>query len=92
MGYIFRANVPLKGKRLVEVTGFKTKKDWARFVKRIADEMHPTAKKIRLVMDPFNADQFFLFNVAVGGNWPEYPDGTTNLPQRMFVDYLRVFQ
>ncbi len=41
---------------------------------------------------PFNAKQFFLFNVAVGGNWPGYPDGTTVFPQRMFVDYIRVFQ
>jgi len=41
---------------------------------------------------PFNADQFFIFNVAVGGNWPGSPDGTTNFPQRMFVDYVRVFQ
>ena len=32
------ANEPLKGKRLVEVTEFKTKKDWALFVKSIADE------------------------------------------------------
>ena len=34
---IFMANAPLKGQRLVEVTEFKTKKDWAKFVKRIAD-------------------------------------------------------
>lgn len=51
---IFIANEPLKGKRLVEVTEYKTKKDWARFVKRIADEMYPDAKKIKLVMDNFN--------------------------------------
>jgi len=41
---------------------------------------------------PFNANQFFIFNVAVGGNWPGPPDGTTLWPQRMFVDYVRVFQ
>ncbi len=41
---------------------------------------------------PFNARQFFLFNVAVGGNWPGYPDQTTVFPQRMFIDYIRVFQ
>lgn len=41
---------------------------------------------------PFNADQFFIFNVAVGGNWPGSPDATTSFPQRMFVDYVRVFQ
>ena len=50
---IFMANEPLKSKRLVEVTQTKTKKDWAMFVKRIADEMYPEVKKITLVMDNF---------------------------------------
>lgn len=48
---IFMANEPLKGKRLVDVTEFKTKKDWAVFVKRTSDEMYPQAKRITLVMD-----------------------------------------
>jgi hypothetical protein len=50
---VFMANEPLKGKRLVEVTKFKTKKDWALFVKRIADEQYPNAKRITLIMDNF---------------------------------------
>ena len=50
---IFMANEPLQGKRIVEVTEFKTKKDWAVFVKSIADEQFPKAKKITLVMDNF---------------------------------------
>jgi len=41
---------------------------------------------------PFNLPQFFIFNVAVGGNWPGSPDATTVFPQRMIVDYVRVFQ
>jgi beta-glucanase (GH16 family) len=41
---------------------------------------------------PFNAPQFFILNVAVGGNWPGPPDAGTVFPQRMFVDYIRVFQ
>jgi hypothetical protein len=41
---------------------------------------------------PFNAPFFFIFNVAVGGNWPGGPDATTTFPQRMIVDYVRVFQ
>ena len=59
---IFMANEPLKGKRLVEITEFKTKKDWAKFMMRIANEMYPQAKKIRLVMDNFkthNASAFY---------------------------------
>ena len=43
---IFMANEPLRGKRFVEVTEYKTKKDWAVFIKRIADEQYPEAKKI----------------------------------------------
>jgi hypothetical protein len=49
---IFMANEPLKGRRLVEVTEFKTRKEWAKFIKRIANEMYP-AQKIILVMDNF---------------------------------------
>ena len=51
---IFMANEPLRGKRFVEVTEFKTKKDWATFIKKIADKNYPRAKKITLVMDNFN--------------------------------------
>jgi len=50
---IFMTNEPLKGTRMVEVTEFKTKKDWAKFIKRIADELYPDATKITLVMDNF---------------------------------------
>jgi len=50
---IFMANEPLMGKRMVEITEFKTKKDWARFIKKIADDQYPDAKRITLVMDNF---------------------------------------
>jgi beta-glucanase (GH16 family) len=43
-------------------------------------------------MTEFHADQFFIFNLAVGGNWPKPPDGTTVFPQSLIVDYVRVFQ
>ena len=32
-----------------------------------------------------------ILNVAVGGNWPGNPNGTTTFPQRMTVDYVRVY-
>jgi hypothetical protein len=41
---------------------------------------------------PFDLPEFFIFNVAVGGNWPGSPDGTTLFPQHMIVDYIRVYQ
>jgi hypothetical protein len=36
--------------------------------------------------------EFFIFNLAVGGGWPGNPDDTTEFPQRLSVDYIRVFQ
>ncbi|MCG3163879.1 MAG: Beta-glucanase [Acidobacteria bacterium] len=35
---------------------------------------------------------FMLLNVAVGGNWPGSPDSTTVFPQKMYVDYVRVYR
>jgi len=43
-------------------------------------------------MTEFHQPFFFIFNIAVGGRWPGYPDATTKFPQRMKVDYIRVFQ
>lgn len=40
----------------------------------------------------FDHDFFILLNLAVGGNWPGYPDETTQFPQTMLVDYVRVYQ
>ena len=40
----------------------------------------------------FHEDFFFIFNVAVGGNWPGNPNASTRFPQTMIVDYVRVFQ
>ena len=40
----------------------------------------------------FDQPMFILFNLAVGGNWPGNPDGSSSFPQRMLVDYVRVYQ
>jgi len=40
----------------------------------------------------FDDEFFFIFNIAVGGNWPGSPDASTQFPQQMIVDYIRVFQ
>ena len=39
----------------------------------------------------FTQPQFLLLNVAVGGGWPGNPDATTIFPQRMLVDYVRIY-
>jgi len=41
---------------------------------------------------PFDHPFFILLNVAVGGDWPGSPDGTTVFPQTMQVDYVRVYK
>ena len=43
-------------------------------------------------LDEFQKDFFLLVNLAVGGNWPGNPDGSTLFPQYLIVDYIRVFQ
>ena len=35
---------------------------------------------------------YVILNLAVGGYWPGYPDATTPLPQRMLVDWVRVYK
>lgn len=43
-------------------------------------------------LSEFHQDFFILLNLAVGGNWPGYPDATTVFPQKMEVDYVRVYK
>jgi beta-glucanase (GH16 family) len=43
-------------------------------------------------MNELQQNFFLILNIAVGGNWPGSPDATTVFPQRMYVDYIRVFQ
>jgi beta-glucanase (GH16 family) len=33
-----------------------------------------------------------ILNIAVGGNLPGNPDATTVFPQKMEIDYVRVYQ
>ena len=51
---IFIANEPLKGKRYIRIKKSKTKRDWAYFVRYIADQLYPRAERIRLIMDNLN--------------------------------------
>lgn len=34
---------------------------------------------------------YVLANLAVGGNWPGFPDGSTPFPSSMELDYIRVY-
>ncbi|MDZ7604450.1 MAG: family 16 glycosylhydrolase [Cyclobacteriaceae bacterium] len=50
-----------------------------------------SSKDLQGQPNPFNDDYFFIFNVAIGGNWPGNPNETTVFPQQILVDYIRVF-
>jgi beta-glucanase (GH16 family) len=38
----------------------------------------------------FDHGFFIILNLAVGGDWPGDPDGTTVFPQKMLIDYVHV--
>lgn len=40
----------------------------------------------------FNKQVFLILNLAVGGNWPGSPDGSTQVPADYYIDYVRVYQ
>jgi len=39
----------------------------------------------------FQEKFYMILNLAVGGNWPGDPDGTTKFPQELVVDYVKVY-
>jgi beta-glucanase (GH16 family) len=39
----------------------------------------------------YDHPHFILLNLAVGGSWPGNPDASTTFPQRLLVDYVRVY-
>jgi beta-glucanase (GH16 family) len=42
--------------------------------------------------DEFHRSFFIILNLAIGGNWPGPPNGSTVFPANFGVDYVRVFQ
>ncbi|MBN2048317.1 MAG: family 16 glycosylhydrolase [Anaerolineaceae bacterium] len=50
------------------------------------DRLPPSAEWV--YDDPF----FIILNLAVGGNWPGYPNESTIFPQQLLIDYVRVYQ
>lgn len=51
---IFLEVEPLTGKRHVETSEHRMKKDWAWWIKHMLDERYPNAARVRLVMDNLN--------------------------------------
>lgn len=42
--------------------------------------------------EEFHKKFYLILNLAVGGNWPGYPDATTQFPADFVVDYIRVYK
>ncbi|MFC2137494.1 family 16 glycosylhydrolase [Bacteroidota bacterium] len=42
-------------------------------------------------LSEFRDEFFIILNLAVGGNWPGYPDESTVFPQTFEIDYVRVY-
>lgn len=43
-------------------------------------------------MEEFRAEQFIIFNLAIGGQWPGYTIDNSAFPATMEVDYVRVYR
>ena len=56
------------------------------YVTRTRKDLPPGRKWV------FDHPFFLLLNVAVGGDWSGNPDSTTNFPQTMLLDYVRVYK
>lgn len=78
---LFMIFEPLKGKRHVEVTEQRTKKDWAECMKKIVDEIYPQAKKITIIMDNLNTHtQASLYEKYA-------PDEAYRIAERLDIQY-----
>ena len=42
--------------------------------------------------EEFQSSFYLLLNLAVGGDWPGYPDASTVFPAEMKVDYVRAYE
>ncbi len=60
------------------------------YIKSYVDDVQVFSMNISSI-DAFHKEHYFLFNVAVGGEWPGYSIGN-DFPQAMSIDYLRVYQ
>lgn len=66
--------------------------DERRVVGRIDDQIYFVKILDPSTMDEFLKEFFLVLNVAVGGNLGGAPDATTHWPQRMYIDWVRVYQ
>lgn len=78
---IFLEVEPLTGRRHVDITERRTRKDWAAFIKGMLDERYPQAIKVRLVMDNLNTHSATSLYEAFA------PEEARRLARRLEIHY-----
>jgi transposase len=78
---IFLACEPLAGRRFLQVSPQRTRRDWAHFVKELIDVHYPQAEKIVLVMDNLNTHTPASFYEAFE------PEEAWRLAQKLEIHY-----
>jgi hypothetical protein len=78
---IFLEVEPLTGRRHVDITEQRTRKDWAAFIKGMLDERYPRATKVRLVMDNLNTHSAASLYEAFA------PEEARRLARRLEIHY-----
>jgi hypothetical protein len=78
---IFLEIEPLTGRRHVDITERRTRKDWAAFIKAMLDERYPQATKVRLVMDNLNTHNLASLYEAFA------PEEARRLARRLEIHY-----
>ncbi len=78
---VFVAVEPLAGKRVIQVSKRRTKKDWAYFLRELIDVQYPEAEKIVLVMDNLNTHSPASFYEAFE------PEEARRLTEKLEIHY-----
>lgn len=71
---------------------FELEWDSKRLTWYVDDNKYASAKITKNELSEFHKEFFILFNIAVGGAHAGRPNSSTNFPQHMYVDWVRVYQ
>lgn len=88
----YGTNIQLNESLSADYHIFEVEWDEERIVGRIDNIAYFVKTIDPSTMDEFLRDFFLVFNVAVGGNLGGPPDDSTEWPQNMYVDWVRVYQ
>lgn len=81
-----------KGKFADAFHVFEIEWDESQIAWKIDGHVYATANVASEDKSEFHRPFFILLNIAVGGSWAGRPDASTQFPQFMYVDWVRVYQ